>query len=51
VIVLIRQLSEVNIFQHHNSGQQKAVISSIVDVTRAVEGHICLRSALYVYVW
>jgi len=37
LICLSRQLSEVNIFRHENSGQQNGVFSGIVDDKRGVE--------------
>jgi len=37
MICISRQLSEVNIFRHENSGQQHGVFSAIVDDTRGAE--------------
>jgi len=37
LIFLSHQLSEVNFFQHENSGERKGVFSGIVDDTRGVE--------------
>ena len=37
LICLVRQLSEVDLFQHENSEQKKGVFAGIVDDTRSVE--------------